>query len=198
MEPLAGDATVREEERPSSPGEECELMQLVGQVQLRDISIGDLPLYEAMLTDPVTMSELGGPLPRGGLAEKLAGIVGEVEAGTVWYSVIAPDDAPTTPAGTVCIWDHDEDGETIAEIGWMVLPLFQGRGMASGAVRSILHRARATRRWEVIHAFPGITNGPSNAICRRFGFVREEEREIVYAGRTLRCNHWVLDLRGET
>lgn len=159
-------------------------------MRLRDITMGDLPLYEALLTDPAMMAELGGPLPPEGLADKLLGIVRDAAAGTVWYSVILLDG---TPAGTVCIWDHEQDGETISEIGWMVLPAFQGRGLASAAVRAILDRARAERRWQVIHAFPGVTNDPSNAICRRAGFRHVGERRIDYVGRSLRCNHWVLD-----
>ena len=164
-------------------------------MELRDISMEDLPLYTALLTDAATMSELGGPLPRNGLADKLRGIVQEVREGTVWYSVIVPADSDGAPTGAVCIWDQDEEGETISEIGWMVLPAYQGRGLASAAVRSILVRARAERRWRVIHAFPGVTNAPSNAICRKSGFVNTGERQIAYAGRTLRCNRWVLDLR---
>jgi hypothetical protein len=50
----------------------------------------------------------------------------------------------------------------------------------------------------VIHAFPGVGNGPSNAICHKAGFTRIGERQIDYAGRMLRCNDWVLDLAGGT
>jgi RimJ/RimL family protein N-acetyltransferase len=84
-------------------------------------------------------------------------------------------------------------GQTINEIGWMLLPEFQGRKLASEAVRLTLERARAEGRWDVIHAFPGVTNGPSNGICRKLGFSMQEEVEVEYVGRPLRCNHWVLD-----
>src|ERR671918_2961512 len=94
----------------------------------------DLPLYESLLTDPGTMAELGGPLAREPLAEKLRGIVRDVEERRIWYFTIVPDDSDE-PAGTVCVWSHDEDDEPINEIGWMVLPAFRGRGLASGAVR---------------------------------------------------------------
>jgi RimJ/RimL family protein N-acetyltransferase len=164
-------------------------------MELRDITMDDLPLYERALTDPLMMSELGGPLPREELSEKLRGIVESVEAATIWYQVIVPDDDGPAGAGTVCIWDHDWDGTSISEIGWMVLPAFQGRGLASGAVRSVLRRARAENRWEAIHAFPGVTNAPSNAICRKTGFSMIGECDIEYAGRILRCNHWRVDLR---
>jgi RimJ/RimL family protein N-acetyltransferase len=163
-------------------------------VHLRDITMDDLPLYRALLTDPATMAELGGPLPEDGLEDKLRGIVDEVGHGDVWYSVIVPDEGHE-PVGSVCIWEHPDDdtGEAISEIGWMVLPSHQGLGLASAAVRELLERARAERRWGPIHAFPGVTNGASNAICRRSGFRRLGERRIDYSGRSLRCNHWVLD-----
>src|SRR5919109_3598566 len=130
----------------------------------------DLPLYEQLLTDPAMMAELGGPRPREGLREKLQGIVSEVADGETWYSVIVPGRDAGEAAGTVCVWHHQQDGEPINEIGWMVLPEFQGRGLATAAVRSILERAGAEGRWGLIHAFPGVTNGPSNAVCRKTGF----------------------------
>jgi RimJ/RimL family protein N-acetyltransferase len=77
----------------------------------------------------------------------------------------------------------------------MVLRKFQGRGVASEAVRLTLRRARSEGRWDVIHAFPGVTNGPSNGICRKLGFSQMEELGITSWGGTLRCSHWVLDLR---
>jgi RimJ/RimL family protein N-acetyltransferase len=157
----------------------------------------DLPLYMRQSTDPGMMSNLGGPLAEDGLEDKPRGIVDDVRAGRVWYFVIVPDDDPTAGAGTVCIWDHEEGGKTISEIGWMVLPEYQGRGLATKAVRTMLDRAREQGRWKVVHAFPGVPNQPSNAICRKLGFTRLEEREIQYADRTLHCNHWKIDLRAD-
>jgi RimJ/RimL family protein N-acetyltransferase len=164
-------------------------------MELRDITMEDLPLYEALLCDPEVMSELGGPLPKEGLAEKLREIVDSVRSGSLWFLTIAPDGDAGTAVGSVCIWEHDWNGEPIDEIGWMVLPAFQGRGLASGAVRSILDRARTEGRWDVIHAFPATTNAPSNAICRRTGFSKIEECDFEFAERILRCNHWRIDLR---
>jgi RimJ/RimL family protein N-acetyltransferase len=160
-------------------------------MELRDISMEDLPLYESLLTDPRIMSELGGPLPRDGLDRKLQGIVDEVQAGKTWFFVIVEEGAR---AGTVCVWKHEWEEQTINEIGWMVAMDFQGRGLATEAVRSVLDRARTGGRWDAVHAFPGVSNGPSNAICRKAGFSRIQEVDIDYAGRTLRCNHWRVDV----
>jgi RimJ/RimL family protein N-acetyltransferase len=164
-------------------------------MELRDITMDDLPMYERSLTDPEMLAELGGVPPNQDLSEKLRGIVGDVEKGTVWFSVIVPDGHSGAEAGSVCIWEHDWNGESISEMGWMVLPEFQGRGLATEAVRTLLDRARSEGRWGVIHAFPGVTNAPSNAICRKTGFTKLEECDIEGWGGTLRCNHWRIDLR---
>jgi RimJ/RimL family protein N-acetyltransferase len=79
-------------------------------------------------------------------------------------------------------------------MGWMVLPQFQGKGIGSQAARQILDMARSQKKFQFVHAFPGIANIPSNAICKRAGFSKLEECEVEYAGRTLRCNHWLIQV----
>ena len=164
-------------------------------MELRNLELGDLPLYEAIHCDPAMMEHLGGPLPREGLAEKLKRDVASTEAGETWVLVIVPEEDPGSPAGTVAIWDHVWDGRSITEIGWMVLPAFQGRGLGSQAVRLALERARSEGRWEVVHAFPPVANDRSNAMCRTLGFTKLEEADFRFRDRILRCNHWQLDLR---
>ncbi|MFJ2854346.1 GNAT family N-acetyltransferase [Streptomyces rubiginosohelvolus] len=59
--------------------------------------------------------------------------------------MIVPDEAELDAvAGTVALWPHDADGECISEIGWMVLPEYQGRGLAKLGVRTLLERAAST------------------------------------------------------
>jgi RimJ/RimL family protein N-acetyltransferase len=165
-------------------------------VVLRDVELGDVEAYVRMRCDPVMMAELGGPLPREGMAAKVARDVREAAAGTEWIKMIVPDAAvPQVVAGTVALWSHEQDGAPLSEIGWMVLPEFQGRGLAKAAVRAVLERARDEDRWGAVHAFPGVTNGPSNGICRSLRFTLVEERDVTFAGRVIRTNHWVIDPR---
>ena len=99
----------------------------MGAVELRDITMEDLPLYERLLSDPGTMAELGGPLPRNGLRRKLRGIVDDVRAGRLWYFTIHPDhDADA--AGTVCIWDHDTTAATSTRSGGWCFPTSRVEG----------------------------------------------------------------------
>lgn len=128
------------------------------------------------------------------MPQKLRSVVASVENGTAWVFKIIADEDSTRAAGTVCIWENSWRGERINEIGWMILPEFQGRGLATQAVRAILDKAQAERRWNVVHAFPSIDNAASNSICRKMGFSMLEECDLEWAGHNLRCNHWRLDL----
>ena len=149
----------------------------------------DLWLSEALERDPGMMRELGGPADRADIARAHTRRVQDA-----WYFKIVPD--PGGPsAGTIGIWDSEWRGERIDEVGWMVLPAFQRRGIASRALGLLIERAREDPAFERIHAFPGSGNVPSNALCRKFGFELSGECERRFRDRTLRGNHWELDLR---
>jgi RimJ/RimL family protein N-acetyltransferase len=164
-------------------------------LHLRDVELGDVDAYVRMRCDPAMMSELGGPLPREGIEDKVRRDVGEAAAGTAWIKMIVLAASPGVVAGTVTIWPHDVDGTVFSEIGWMVLPEFQGRGVGKRAVRTLLERARDENRWGIVHAFPATTNAPSNGICRSLGFTFIEEQDVVFAGRVVQANHWFIDPR---
>jgi RimJ/RimL family protein N-acetyltransferase len=168
---------------------------------LRDVRLDDLDAYIAMRCDPVMMAELGGPRPRDSIADKVRRDVEDVESGAAWICMVIADEArPVEVAGTVTIWSHDAGAgagaDEISEIGWMVLPGFQGRGVASEAVRQILARARADRRWGAVHAYPSVSNAPSNGVCRSAGFSLVAAQDLDYAGQRMRVNHWVIQTSG--
>ncbi|HEX6208568.1 MAG TPA: GNAT family N-acetyltransferase [Actinomycetota bacterium] len=162
-------------------------------MRLRNLTTEDLWLYEAIHCDSRMMEHLGGPLPKAGLAEKLERDAAATEADEVWVLVIVLEEE--TAAGTVSIWEHEVGGELLTEIGWMVLPDHQGKGVGSAGVRMALDRARETGRWDVLHAFPPVSNLASNAMCRTLGFTLLGERTNRFRDRQLRVNHWRLDLR---
>jgi RimJ/RimL family protein N-acetyltransferase len=161
-------------------------------VELRPYSDGDLALSEALECDPEMMRELGGPVDPADIP-RVHRMRVETVANGGWYFVIVPEPSGP-PAGTIGIWESEIIDSPIHEIGWMVLPAFQGRGIASEALRTILARARSDPRFTRIHAFPGVTNAPSNALCRRAGFVHTEECDVRFRDRPLRVNHWELDV----
>jgi RimJ/RimL family protein N-acetyltransferase len=96
--------------------------------------------------------------------------------------------------GSVGYWEVDWRGERVYETGWMVLPAYQGRGIATAATSLAIALARAEGAHAFVYAFPSVSNGPSNAICRKLGFKFVEEHEFEYRGAALRCNVWRLGL----
>ncbi|MFI9424079.1 GNAT family N-acetyltransferase [Streptomyces achromogenes] len=167
-------------------------------MRLRDVSPGDVDAYVRMRCDPVMMADLGGPLPREGMADKVGRDVRQAAAGLAWIKMIVPDPGrPDVVAGTVTIWSHDTGDGPLSEIGWMVLPEFQGRGLGKHAVRALLEQARDQDRWGVVHAFPAIGNAASNGICRSVGFRFQGETEVDFAGRVIQANHWTVDPRAD-
>jgi RimJ/RimL family protein N-acetyltransferase len=139
-----------------------------------------------METDAVVMRELGGPVAR----EEIPAMHRR-RLGDPWWLVIEAEDGP---AGTIGIWETEHDGATVHETGWMLLPEFHGQGIASAALGLVLEQARDEPRFQQLHAFPGVTNPASNALCRKFGFRLVGEVDGSYRGAPLRCHHWVLDL----
>jgi RimJ/RimL family protein N-acetyltransferase len=159
-------------------------------MKLRPLTRNDLRLYQCIYTEPRMWRELGGVREQD-MAAKLERDVASVEADRHWVLVIVTDDGAA--AGTVALWDHEWEDETIDEIGWMVLPEHQGRGLASAAVAEALRRADEAVRWRVLHAFPATTNAPSNALCRKHGFALRGLIDYTFREQTLRVSHWVRD-----
>jgi hypothetical protein len=52
----------------------------------------------------------------------------------------------------------------------MVVPEFQGRGIARAATAQAIELAKGDDKHRFMHAFPNFDNAPSNAICRKLGF----------------------------
>ncbi|HEY0448945.1 GNAT family N-acetyltransferase [Actinophytocola sp.] len=107
---------------------------------------------------------------------------------------IALPDAPGV--GSVGYWEREWQGEQVYEMGWHVLPEYQGRGLASAAVRLAAAHARTHGRHRHAHAYPKVVNGPSNGVCRKAGFTLLGEADFEFPkGTLIRCNDWRRDLR---
>ena len=155
------------------------------QIELEPYGDTDLSLTQELELDPEVMRELGGPSAPARFPE-----LHRIRVADPLYFKIVADG---TAAGTVGVWAKAHHGAEIFETGWMVLPRFQRRGIASAGLQLLIARARSEPRIASINAFPPVTNTPSNALCRKSGFELLEEVEFIYAGRRLHCNHWKLD-----
>jgi RimJ/RimL family protein N-acetyltransferase len=166
----------------------------VTTIRLEPWGEGDLPLLRKTLGDPEMMKHLGGPESEEKLLERQRRFEGLADSGAGRMFKIV-DDGIGEAVGSVGYWPREWRGEEVYEIGWMVIPEFQGRGIAAAATEQAIAHARTDggRRW--IHAFPSVENAPSNAICRKLGFELAEEIEFEYPpGSMMRCNDWRLSL----
>jgi RimJ/RimL family protein N-acetyltransferase len=150
----------------------------------------DLALSVALETDPVVMAELGGPRSLESIEKVHPRRVAPSADGGMWLNVVLEDEPE--PVGSIGIWWSEWQDEELWEVGWMLRPQFHGRGLGSEALGMLIERLREDPRFDVVHAFPGATNAPSNALCRKFGFELLDGGEVEFAGRPLTVNHWAL------
>ena len=86
----------------------------------------DVELRVRQQMDPLMMAELGGPRPREDIERAHAKSLALAAEGNCWPLKVFPEGA-TSPAGDVTVFESSYDGETIYEIGWMILPQFHPR-----------------------------------------------------------------------
>jgi RimJ/RimL family protein N-acetyltransferase len=163
-------------------------------VTLEPWGSGDLPLLERLMGDPRMTKYLGGPES----PEKLRERQGRYEAhegGDHMFKIV--DVATGAGAGSIGFWTKEWRGEQVYEVGWMVVPEFQGRGIAVAATAQVIELAKRDGKHGFMHAFPNVDNAPSNAVCRKLGFELLEACEFEFPkGHFLTRNDWRLDLRG--
>ncbi|WP_203898524.1 GNAT family N-acetyltransferase [Virgisporangium aliadipatigenens] len=151
----------------------------------------DLPLTAALESDPAVMGQLGGPVSAEGIAETHAHRLAGMAGGDRYYRIVADTGED---AGIVGLWATQWAGSTIHEAGLMLLPPFQGKGMAYRGMAALFDVTRDEGRVSEIHVFPAVTNAASNAVARQLGFTPLGEHDLDYSGRPLRCRHWVIRL----
>jgi RimJ/RimL family protein N-acetyltransferase len=154
---------------------------------------GDLPLLERLMGDPRMTEHLGGPESPDKLRER-QGRYERLEGGDRMLKIV--DVASGAGVGSVGFWTKEWRGEQVYEVGWMVVPEFQGCGIAVAAIAQAIELAKRDDKHRLMHAFPNVENAPSNAICRKLGFELLEACEFEFPkGHFMTCNDWRLDLR---
>jgi RimJ/RimL family protein N-acetyltransferase len=165
-------------------------------IRLEPWAEDDLPLLERLTGDPAMTENLGGPESREKNVErqKLYERLPSTGKGQM-FKIVETDTGERV--GWVGYWERESSEGHVYETGWMVLPAFQGRGVATSATSQVIERARAGRKHQFLYAYPSVDNAPSNAICRKPGFTLVDMSEYEYpknSGKVMRCNDWRLDL----
>lgn len=169
------------------------------EVSIRPYAVEDLWLLERTLGNPSQMVHLNGPESMEHIQKrhkKFLAMSADPHAGCQFTILAGP---LRSPAGNVGYWESKWKDKTGWEMGWFVLPEFQGRGIASAATRLVIDLITKLESYKFVFAFPSVENRQSNAICRKLGFTLTEDASSEYppgSKRMLRCNIWILTLPG--
>jgi GNAT superfamily N-acetyltransferase len=113
----------------------------------------DLSLVQRLMGDPAMTEHLGGPESAEKLVERQDRYERLADSGEGRMLKIV-DETTGVSAGSVGYWEKDWRDEKVYEIGWMVLPEFQGLGIAGEATAKAIALARADGKHRFVHAFP--------------------------------------------
>lgn len=158
-------------------------------VHLEAWGSGDLELLRACVGDAAMMEHLGGPEAEPKLLERQQRYERE---GSGQFKIV--ERGSGAGVGWVGFWEREWRGGPVYEIGWAVIPAFQGRGIAGAATRQALAIARDRGECRYVHAYPSVDNVPSNALCRRLGFSLLGAFDFQFRGEQMSCNDWRFDL----
>ena len=154
----------------------------------------DLPLLQKLLGDPVMMEHLGGPESPEQILRRHQRYLHLPEDGTDHMFRIVLK-ASGEGVGNVGYWRKTWREQSVYETGWLVLPAYQGQGIATKAAAAAIEDAQQEPKYQFMHAFPSVENPASNAICRKLGFTPLEECQFEYPpGHSLTVNDRRLDL----
>lgn len=163
------------------------------EVMLQPYSDADLPLLEKTLGDAGMMEHLGGPETLEQIRQRHQRYLHLPETDHMFTILL-----DSQCVGHIGYWEKHWRDQFVFEMGWFVLPEYQGQGIATKAGQATIQYARGEHRYQFMHAFPSVDNPASNAICRKLGFTLLEECQFEYPpGHILMVNDWQLDLFGE-
>lgn len=103
--------------------------------------------------------------------ERISGMVKKKEC-LYWVITLNNNDALI---GSVCCWNFDHESG-IVEIGYEMLPEFQGKGYMKQALQAVIEFTFNNLKATVITAFPSSENINSVAILKKLNFVLEKNK----------------------
>ena len=163
-------------------------------MRLVPLTAEDEDLTVRLECDPDMMLHIGGPRPEADVRTAHKRRLDVMEKGEAHlYKVVAEDSNDVL--GTIGIWKIDGKDPQTYEMGWFVLPAYQGQGVATEAARLIIAQARSSPEVRYVHAYPTVTNAASNTIARKIGMEHQGEFDNEGFAGVLRCNDWRIDLR---
>lgn len=150
---------------------------LTERLQLRPITASDSPEIFLLLTDPEVNKYYGRPRARNheDTLKYIKSIEASVSKGDLFYWGIFFQHQSKI-AGTVCLWNFRKE-ENRAEIGYELLPAFQGKGIMKEAMEKVLDFGFEVLQLATIDAWPESDNASSIKVLERCFFKRDFEAE---------------------
>ncbi|MGE7602969.1 GNAT family N-acetyltransferase [Peribacillus sp. NPDC097675] len=153
-------------------------------IQIKPWEEDDLDLL-FRINAPEMMQLLGGPESNEKVLKRHKRYLELGNKGRMFSIILLPD---LEPVGSVGYWQTTWNNKSVYETGWSVLTSYQGKGIATKALKLAIEEAAKEKNYEYIHAFPSIVNLASNSICRKNDFQFISECEFEYPlGNFMRC-----------
>lgn len=162
-------------------------------MRLVPITSEDEDLTVRLECDPRMMLHIGGARPEADARAAHKRRLDLMEKGDAHMFKIVTDDTDEV-LGTVGIWKIDGQEPQAYEMGWLVVPEHQGKGVATQAARLVLSQARSDPKVRFVHALPAVTNAASNAIARKIGMKNLGAFDNEGFAGVLRCNNWRIEV----
>ena len=166
------------------------------QVRIEPWAEADLALLHRM-NAPEMLEHLGGPETEEQILARHKRYVeiGGKGNGRMFSIVLLPE---LEAVGNIGYWKRVWQEETVYEIGWGVLPTFQGRGIASAATAAAVASARRNRRAGTFtHSRQSITPHRMPFAGNSTSSSSPSAASNTLPGSFMRCNDWRLDLTAE-
>ena len=87
--------------------------------------------------------------------------------------------------GTICLW-HFSDNNTMAEIGYELHPDYQGLGLMSEALKTVIDYSFSTLQLEAIEAYTQPDNTKSVSLLEKNDFIRDLKSSNYNTSREVR------------
>jgi ribosomal-protein-alanine N-acetyltransferase len=95
-----------------------------------------------------------------------------VMAGESFYWIIENKEL-SVPAGTICLWNFNRQQKS-AELGYELLPMFQGKGIMKQALKLVIDYAFLQMDFKMLIAYSAVNNTKSAALLQKMRFLQQD------------------------
>lgn len=154
-----------------------------GQLTLRQWREEDFETFAQFWADPGTMAFVGGPIPRQDAWRRMLYFIGHWQLRGFGFFIV--EDTATGELVGYCGAQRPVD-KPEPELGWCVLPQYQGRGYATEAMRAVLGFASSDLGWTTAISLIADGNLACRSVARKLGGAVERYTESTERHRPCR------------